>query len=188
LEYNNALRSIAAAAFPDLSEHSRNLIIKPIFLRGLIDDIKKIIKFRDFKSMAELVRYIPQKSTISTILPNSHLREDMAQRQSTESILREIQATVNRLERSREPVRIYCRYCRTWGFHRQEVCWYRSQNNHFETPGRRQPDIGVRRPPMARRAIPFGRRGTGRPASIRPQGDFSSRSPSNRQIPNINNT
>jgi len=182
LEYNNAMRSIAQAAFPDLSEQSRNLIIKPIFLRGLIDEIKNVLKYRDFKSYGELVRsaqfvesqikkeeiYTPQTSAISAIQAKSHIAGNMADRTrpGVEGLLRDIQATVARIERERTPARVYCRNCGRWGFHHPDACWYRTRTNHFEMPP------PGRRPQVARRSFPLNRRWNSRPTPPRSSGNF----------------
>jgi len=55
-EYASKLRELARLAYPDLQLASRDQIIRPFFLRGLVTEIKDQVKFREFGSLEEAIK------------------------------------------------------------------------------------------------------------------------------------
>jgi len=55
-EYASKLRELARLAYPDLQLASRDQIIRPFFLRGLVMEIKDQVKFREFGSLEEAIK------------------------------------------------------------------------------------------------------------------------------------
>jgi hypothetical protein len=50
------LKKLSKSAYPTLDEDSREVIVKPIYIRGLLSDIREHLKFREFASLDEAHR------------------------------------------------------------------------------------------------------------------------------------
>uniref|UniRef100_A0A915HIW7 Retrotransposon gag domain-containing protein n=1 Tax=Romanomermis culicivorax TaxID=13658 RepID=A0A915HIW7_ROMCU len=56
MEYLDKLRKLARSAYPTLKEEARDMIIKPIFIRGLQPGINEGLKYRDFTTLGEAAK------------------------------------------------------------------------------------------------------------------------------------
>jgi len=56
MEYFNKLKKLVRAAYPTLKEDARDLIMKPIFVRGLLAKIYDGLKYRDLSNVQEALK------------------------------------------------------------------------------------------------------------------------------------
>jgi len=55
-EYEAELKRLATLAYSDLSTGSRDNIIRPIFLRGLLPEIRDVLKFKEFSNLVDALK------------------------------------------------------------------------------------------------------------------------------------
>jgi len=56
LEYAEELRKLAKLAYPELDSRARDNLLRPILLRGIKTQVKDVIKFREYDSLADAIK------------------------------------------------------------------------------------------------------------------------------------